>query len=169
MQVPVLSVVGFANSGKTTFLEGLLPELGRLGIKVAVFKHHGHEDSLGVDAVGKDTWRLSQAGAEPVGLVQGNSVTLHYRLNETATPQDLAALVSGVDLVITEGFKRAANPKIEIWRHADQKEPACAGDPFLIALVTNRRSEQEVPVFALDDYRGVARFVVDYFALKQGD
>ena len=162
----VLSVVGYADNGKTTFLEGLLPELQVRGVSVAVFKHHGHRTEPNhLDNVGTDTWRLAQKGANPVGLVQGRTVSLYFALPVEPTPEELAQLVPGVDLVITEGFKRARNPKIEVWRHADQKQPACNGDPYLIGLVTSHQADLPVPSFALNDYAGVAEFIINYFQL----
>ncbi len=165
----ILSVVGYADSGKTTFLEGLLPVLRSRGLKVAVIKHHGHNDDCCEAEVGKDTWRLAQAGASPVGLVQGNRLSLDFTFPTAPTPTELGELIGGgVDLVITEGFKRAENPKIEVWRHADQAEPACLDDPNLIGLVTCHECSLNVPMFRLDDYQAVAELIITYFGLGQG-
>lgn len=159
----VLSVVGYANNGKTTFLEKLIPELRSLGVSVAVIKHHGHSGESSQQE--KDTGRLRTAGAAPVGLVQGGTLKLEYTFGQQPEPEELAKLLPEVDLLITEGFKRAHNPKLEVWRHADQLAPACAGDPYLIALITCHESDLELPHFGLDEHAKVARFIVEYFQL----
>ncbi|NLY55661.1 MAG: molybdopterin-guanine dinucleotide biosynthesis protein B [Firmicutes bacterium] len=163
----VLSVVGYADSGKTTFLEGLLPVLRSRGLKVAVIKHSGHIDDSA--EVGKDTWRLARAGAAPVGLVHGNRLSLELTFPTAPTPTEVGELLGDrVDLVITEGFKRADNPKLEVWRHADQAEPACLGDPNLIGVITCHECNLDLPVFRLDDYQAVAEYIISYFGLGQG-
>jgi molybdopterin-guanine dinucleotide biosynthesis protein B len=62
--IPVISIVGRSNCGKTTYLEKLISEMKRRGYKVGIIKHdvHGFE----IDQPGKDTWRHAQAGADVV-------------------------------------------------------------------------------------------------------
>jgi integrase len=63
-KLPVVSVVARSDTGKTTFLEALLPALKGMGVRVAVVKHHHHTSSF--DTPGKDTFRLAEAGADLV-------------------------------------------------------------------------------------------------------
>ena len=52
MKTPLVSIVGKTNSGKTTVIEKLLPELVRRGYRVATIKHHAHKD-FEIDIPGK--------------------------------------------------------------------------------------------------------------------
>ncbi|MBR2328291.1 MAG: molybdopterin-guanine dinucleotide biosynthesis protein B, partial [Clostridia bacterium] len=67
MNIPTYALVAFSNSGKTTFLEKLIPALKSRGLRVAVIKHDGHDFQL--DKEGKDSWRITQAGADVTAIV----------------------------------------------------------------------------------------------------
>jgi len=55
MRVPILSIVGRSNSGKTTLLEKLIAELTRQGLCIGtMINSHHHPD---MDTLGKDSWR----------------------------------------------------------------------------------------------------------------
>ena len=118
----VAAISGIKNSGKTTFLEHLVPVLRARGLRVAVIKHDGHDFTP--DVPGTDSFRLREAGAEGVAVFSGSRylLTEEFRLNE----QDLLALFErhGYDLVLMEGFKESGWPKIEVVRSAISKEPA---------------------------------------------
>ena len=114
----VLAVSGAHNSGKTTLLEKLHARSAqRVGLKVGVIKHDGHDFTP--DVPGTDSFRLREAGAEGVAVFSGSRylLTEEFRLNE----QDLLALFErhGYDLVLMEGFKSSGWPKIEVVRKAD--------------------------------------------------
>jgi molybdopterin-guanine dinucleotide biosynthesis protein MobB len=113
----VVSVVGWHNSGKTTFIERLVPALKARGLRVAVIKHSG--GGFDLDHPGTDTWRLEQAGSDVVAIVGANRFAMiEHREQEPVLEELVARLPAGIDLVITEGFKRAATPKFEIVRSA---------------------------------------------------
>jgi molybdopterin-guanine dinucleotide biosynthesis protein B len=117
MTVPIVSMVGKSNSGKTTFLEKLLPELARRGYRVGVVKHdvHGFE----IDQPGKDTWRLRQVGAGRVVISSPQRFALIGQVEQELTLDELTGRYLGdVDLVISEGYKRGDKPKIEVCRAA---------------------------------------------------
>lgn len=110
----VAAISGIKNSGKTTFLEHLVPVLRARGLRVAVIKHDGHDFTP--DVPGTDSFRLREAGAEGVAVYSGTRylLTEEFRLTE----QDLLALFErhGYDLVLLEGFKSSGWPKIEVVR-----------------------------------------------------
>ncbi len=62
MSIPVYSVVAWSGTGKTTILEQLIPVLKDHGLRVAVVKHDAHD--FQVDEPGKDSYRMTQAGAD---------------------------------------------------------------------------------------------------------
>ncbi|MBW2083196.1 MAG: molybdopterin-guanine dinucleotide biosynthesis protein B [Deltaproteobacteria bacterium] len=111
---PVVCVVGSSGAGKTTLLEKLIPELNRLGLKVGTIKHdvHGFE----IDKPGKDSYRLKHAGA--VVSIISSPVKVGVVMDAEHDPglAELAPFYSGVDIVLTEGYKRENYPKIEVFR-----------------------------------------------------
>jgi molybdopterin-guanine dinucleotide biosynthesis protein B len=158
--VSIVSVVGKSGSGKTTFLEKLLPELKRRGYRVATVKHDVH--GFDIDQPGKDTWRHAQAGAEAVVISSPRRFALIQRLDEEMPLDEIASYVRGVDIIITEGYKRGDKPKIEISRRAKSTELICAEEE-LIAVVTDQRFPLDVPHFGLEDVAGVADLLEDKF------
>lgn len=84
----VLAISGVHNSGKTTLLEKLLPQLRSRGLKVGVIKHDGHDFTP--DVPGTDSFRLRQAGAEGVAVFSGTRYLLTEQLH--LTEQDLLAV-----------------------------------------------------------------------------
>ena len=153
----LIAVSGVKNSGKTTFLAALIPELKALGLRAAVIKHDGH--SFLPDREGTDTFRLLEAGALGTAVFDGEKfqAVKYAPVSET----QLSALFPEADLILLEGFKHSPYPKIEILRSAVSREPAC--DPAtLLALVTDTEVRLPgVPVFPLGDAAGVARLLRD--------
>jgi len=152
--VPVVSVVGRSNVGKTTFLEKLIAELKRRGYRVATVKHdvHGFE----IDRPGKDTWRHAQAGSDLVVIASPDRVAMIARTGaEMALDDIVARLPLDVDIVVTEGYKRGDKPKIEVSRAACGRE-LLSREEELVALVTDEPfGEMQVPQYGLDDAAGV--------------
>ncbi len=164
--IPVVSIVGKSDSGKTTLIERLIPILRGRGYKVATVKHHSHP-GLDIDHEGKDTWRHYQAGADVVVIAGPDKMATIRRLEHPLPMSDVLSGIHGVDIIITEGYKRGHAPKIEIVRAARSTEPICSPDE-LIALVTDTDLEMDgVPRFALDDVEGVADLIEGRF-LRQG-
>ena len=162
--LPIVSVVGKSGSGKTTFLEKLLPELKRRGYRVATVKHDIH--GFDIDHPGKDTWRHAQAGADAVVISSPWRIALIQRLDEEMTLDEIAGYVRGVDIIITEGYKRGDKPKIEISRRARSTELIC-DEEELIAIVTDQTFPLNVPHFDLEDAAGVADLLEARFLRKR--
>ncbi|MGI5971796.1 MAG: molybdopterin-guanine dinucleotide biosynthesis protein B [Oscillospiraceae bacterium] len=152
MNAPVVSIIGWSGSGKTTFIEKLLPVLKKRGIRVAVIKHDGHEFEM--DYEGKDTWRFTKAGACAVAITSASHAALLY--NRPVELEDLIkAAGAGADIILLEGFKSLGYPRIEVHRLANGK-PMYEKPENLIAVVTDDDGISGAPVFSLDDASGVA-------------
>src|SRR4030066_219431 len=107
--IPIVSIVGKSDSGKTTLIEKLLPELGRRGYRVATVKHdvHGFE----VDREGKDSWRHKQAGAHTVIISSPQKVALIRDVEKDSTLDEIRGRwVQDVDLLLSEGYKKDGQP-----------------------------------------------------------
>ena len=120
--IPVISVVGRSKVGKTTLLEKLIPELKRRGYRVATVKHHAHP-GFEIDRPGKDTWRHAQAGSDHVVIAAPDKVAAVRRVTREPTLDEIVTTIDDVDIILTEGYKRAGKPKIEIVRAARHTEP----------------------------------------------
>ena len=163
--IPVISFVGKSNVGKTTFLEKAVKELKDKGYRVAVIKHdiHGFE----IDHPGKDSWRMSQAGSDVVIISSANKMAMIKKTSQELSLDQLEDYIMGeVDIILTEGYKSAEKPKIEISRAEVSGTPLCE-EKELVALVTDQRFDLDVPHFTLNDASGVVDLLIEKFLGKQ--
>jgi molybdopterin-guanine dinucleotide biosynthesis protein B len=160
--IPVVSIVGKSDSGKTTLIEKIVPELTRRGYRVATVKHdvHGFE----IDEEGKDSWRHRKAGAHAVIISSAAQIALIRTVERDLSLAELRdRFIDNVDIVISEGFKRDLQPKIEVFRKETHRELLCAPEDNLVAVVANQKFELPVPCLDLDDVKGVADLIEEKF------
>lgn len=153
-------IVGYKNAGKTGLMERLVTEITGRGVTVSTLKHAHH--SFDVDHIGKDSYRHRQAGAQQVLLSSRQRWALMTELRDAEEPplRDLLTRLNPVDLILVEGYKRDAHPKIEAYR-AENSHPLLArDDPTIKALATNVALDVTQPVFDLDDTSGIADFIL---------
>jgi len=160
---PFVSVVGNSGSGKTTFLEKLIPELIARGLKVGTIKHdvHGFE----MDKPGKDSWRHKHAGASATVISSPYQIGMVMDVTYDHKPDELLPIFNGMDIVLTEGYKRGEHPKMEIFRTQITNEPLCKSDTSLLALITDSDIDLDVPTFSLEAVKQVADFLIKHFNL----
>ncbi len=156
MLPPIVSVVGRAKVGKTTFLVKLIAELTRRGYEIAVIKHTVH--AFDFSQPGKDTRKHTEAGAKAVALASAREVVLTRPLDTELEIDQIAAMLGDADLVLTEGYKSAHKPKIEVSRHALGTQ-LVSRSTEIIAVVSDHPVDLEVPRFDLDDASGVADLI----------
>ena len=164
--IPIVSIVGTSDSGKTTLIEKLVPELVRRGYRVATIKHdvHGFE----VDREGKDSWRHKQAGAHTVVISSPQKLALIRDVDHDAELGELRdKYIQDVDIILSEGFKRNPQPKIEVFRKEKRRELLCTKEDNLLAIAANEPFQIGVPCFNLDDARGMVDLIEKEF-LKGG-
>lgn len=155
---PTIVFMGWSGSGKTTFLEKLLPELTARGLRTAVIKHDAH--SFQMDKPGKDTWRFAQAGAVCTAISGPNGWAMLG--SDDRTLDDLREMLPPVDLILVEGHKNSRYPKIQVHRRENQK-PLIPADATHFALVTDEPAENGLPQFGLDDTAACADYILELF------
>ncbi|MGH2361403.1 MAG: molybdopterin-guanine dinucleotide biosynthesis protein B [bacterium] len=163
--MPVISIVGRSDSGKTTLIERLVPVLAGRDYRVATVKHH-HGDYFEADTRGKDSWRHGQAGAVATALCARHQLAIFLKTEARVPLEDVVRqLVSArFDLVLTEGFKDGPFPKIEVVRAALCQPPLCRREDGLIALVTDADWKLGVARFGLDDVGPIADFIARFLS-----
>lgn len=176
--VPIVSVVGKGDSGKTTFLEKLIRELADRGVRVATVKHHIHD--YDIDVPGKDSYRHARAGAAATMVSSPEKFALIHDVAEEMPLDTIARIAcdAGCDLLITEGYKREGRNRIEISRLERSDALICAPAEMTALVTDNPALAAEiaaagVPVFDLDDgFVGVADLIAGRFltdAVDRGD
>lgn len=170
MTPPLFGVAGWKNSGKTTLMLGLIGEFARRGYAVSVIKH-AHA-KFEIDHEGRDSFKMREAGACQVALSSPRRFAMMRELGGAPEMSfaEILAYAGPCDLVLAEGFKREAFPKIEIRREgAASREPLHGAFPQIVAIASDRPdSETEsLPRFHLDDIAGMADFIVAQLGLKQ--
>ncbi len=160
----VIGFCGFSGSGKTTLVEQLIGRLRAAGRRVSVVKHAHHE--FDIDHPGKDSWRHRRAGAYEVVIASDRRLAKmrEFAVRSDPTVHDLIAELAPCDWVLVEGFKRAALPKIEVWRAETGKPIQYPDDPHVVAVATDRADRlampTDLPLLDLNDAGAVATFLL---------
>lgn len=166
---PAVSFVAQSGTGKTTLLEKLVAELKGRGLRVGAIKHDAHR--FDIDHPGKDSYRLTAAGADTMLLCSAAKLALvkqHHA--EPAVEELLARYFADVDLVVTEGFKASSLPKIEVHRRGCAAALLCRDvryDPTLIAVASDEPLQLDVPVLDLNDIAAICDFLEGYLSLRR--
>lgn len=162
MQVPVITFAAYSGTGKTTYLEKLLPCLKTAGLRVAVIKHDGHDFQM--DTPGTDTYRLAAAGADMVAIVSNRRFALLEQ--RSLDVKEIVRRISGVDLILTEGFKHSPYPKIALYRE-ESRQPLAADTENCLAIVTDTPVKANCPTFPLDDPQPLARYLIHILTKRE--
>lgn len=155
--IPIVSFVAYSGTGKTTFLERLIPKLKARGLKIAIVKHDGHR--FEIDHEGKDSDRFTKAGADVTGLISSEKAVLME--NRQTDPEEFLKKIDGVDLILTEGFKQGPWPKIMLHRKGTGKPMPLLPEECLAVI-----SDVEIlgckNVFPLEEIEKTADFLFRY-------
>lgn len=158
-------VAAASNSGKTTLIEKVVRILKSRGLRVAVIKHASAGFDL--DKPGKDSWRFQQAGADAVVLVGPERMALIKKIEREPALREIEKMLPDADIIIHEGFKKAAVNRIEVFRHGISGDlPLCMDDASYLALVSDKPYDVSIPRFDLNDANGVAEFLVNKIGTK---
>jgi molybdopterin-guanine dinucleotide biosynthesis adapter protein len=159
----IIGLAGWSGSGKTTLITKLIPRLLARGLRVSTLKHAHHGFDL--DKPGKDSFVHRAAGATEVIISSAKRWAILHELREEGE-WDMGALVarmSPVDLVLVEGFKRDAFPKLEIHRAENGKPLLHPEDPHIIAVACDSAlPASTVPVIDLNDIDAIADLLLKH-------
>ena len=156
--IPMVCIVGRSGTGKTTFIERLVPELKGRGYRVAVIKHT--DKDVDWDRPGKDSWRLAKAGSDEVILSTPRRVLANTLLGDHLTFDQSLRFVGGdYDLLVVEGFHETPLPKIEVHRRELGQE-LVSDKHGLMAVITDEKLSLGAPQFAWDDAKGIVDLIV---------
>ncbi|MEZ5818207.1 MAG: molybdopterin-guanine dinucleotide biosynthesis protein B [Hyphomicrobiaceae bacterium] len=158
---PVIAIVGWKNSGKTTLVVRLVAELSSRGHRIATVKHAHH--AFQIDDGETDSARHRRAGARQVAVVSAERVAMIKELGGEPEPclADIAAMLDPCDLIVVEGYKAASVPKIEARRlQPAAQAPLALTDPHVIAVAADHDADAAGrPLYALDDIGGLADLI----------
>lgn len=157
----VIGLAGWSGAGKTTLLARLIPALVDRGLRVSTLKHAHH--AFEIDLPGKDSLVHREAGASEVIISSGRRSAQIRELRGEAEPTlaDLLRRLAPCDLVLVEGFKRQAHPKLEVFREANGRPPLHPDDPRIVAVASDRAfPDAAIPVVTLDDVPALSDIVL---------
>jgi molybdopterin-guanine dinucleotide biosynthesis protein B len=159
----IIGLAGWSGSGKTTLITKLIPRLIERGVTVSTLKHAHHGFDL--DQPGKDSFFHRTAGATEVIISSAKRFAILHELREEAEWDlpDLVAKMSPVDLVLVEGYKRDAFPKLEIHRAANGKPLIHPEDPHIVGIASDvALPGAKVPVINLNDIEAIADMLLKH-------
>ena len=166
----VFGFAGWSGSGKTTLVEKLIPVFTARGLRVSVIKHAHHGFDL--DKPGKDSWRHREAGATQVLMLSNDRWVLMHELRGAPEPtlEEQLRLLEPCDLVLIEGYKAAAVPKIEIHRPSHGKPPLWSENEHVVAVATDTDNDADLdcplPRLPLNEPAAVADFILAYLKTR---
>lgn len=169
LRVPILGFAAYSGTGKTTLLTQLLSMLKVCGLRVGMIKHaHHHFD---IDQPGKDSYELRKAGATQMLVASSQRWALMVETEGQAEPR-LDELVrhldqDDLDLILVEGFKREAFPKIELHRKGLNYPLLFAQDNTIIAIATDDESLEVagIPRLAISNVQNILHFILNHFSI----
>lgn len=159
----IIGLAGWSGSGKTTLITKVIPRLIARGVSVSTLKHAHHGFDL--DQPGKDSFFHRTAGATEVIISSAKRFAILHELRGKAEWDlpDLVAKMSPVDLVLVEGYKRDAFPKLEIHRAANGKPLIHPEDPHVVAIAADiTLPDVKVPVVDLDDIETITDLLLKH-------
>ncbi len=185
---PLIGFAAWSGTGKTTLIEKLIPLFREKGLRIGVIKHAHHD--FDIDHKGKDSYKLRKAGATDTIVASAKRWALIHE-NDTnsntgqLTEPDLASLLAALtstsaslknaplDLILIEGFKHEAIPRIELSRTESRTESRVAlnktllypEDKEIIAIATDASDNRAHPITRLNinEPSEIVAFITDYF------
>lgn len=164
LNIPILGFAAYSGTGKTTLLEALLPKLTDAGLRIGMLKHAHH--NFDVDQPGKDSHRLRKAGASQMLISSRNRFALMTETPESESEFDYLLTrfdEDKLDVVLVEGCKNIAFPKIELHREEVGKPWLHPNDENIIAIASDSGElDSDLPQMNINDLEAIAQFVIQH-------
>ncbi len=168
MNIPIFSIVGWKNSGKTTLMARLVKEFTARGLAVSAVKHAHH--SFDIDHPERDTFKLREAGARQIAIASPRRWALMHELRDESEPslEEIISHFSGADLILVEGYKSSQIPKIEARsKRSLTQSPLTSEFPSIVAVASDEDLEDSaLPHFQIDEIPRIAEFILDYLKIE---
>ncbi|MRR17663.1 MAG: molybdopterin-guanine dinucleotide biosynthesis protein B [Deltaproteobacteria bacterium] len=162
MAIPIVSIVGKSNSGKTTLLEKIISDLVGRGYRVGTIKHNRH--GFDIDHEGKDSYRHKKAGARVTVVSSPHQLALVSDVDHDYSFAEIRErYISGVDIILTEGFKVNDYPKIEVYRSELKRDLISTKEDGLIAVAADVPLNAGVPCLDINDSKSITDFIEKKF------
>ena len=158
----IISICGLKNSGKTTLITGLIDYFRRMGLRIAVIKHDGHD--FACDIPGTDTYRFTEHGAYGAACYSDSRIFVH-KTGTGETAADLVGLFPEADIILIEGMKDSALSKIEVVRQEISSAPVSNPDGLFLIATDWPEVNYEVPSADLNNIESIAKAILDRIAL----
>ncbi|ADY73468.1 molybdopterin-guanine dinucleotide biosynthesis protein B [Desulfurobacterium thermolithotrophum DSM 11699] len=165
--VPIISFIGYQNSGKTTIATKVVEILRKKGYKVAVLKSTKHKNVI-KDTEGKDSYKYKEARADAVAIVTPEELILFQKIGEIDLKYLSFLPFDDYDIVICEGFKHSDVPKFEVTRK-ELNQPILVGQVKNIIGVISDYEIKGVKNFSINKPEEVAEFIEETFIAKKED
>lgn len=167
LKIPVCGFVAFSGTGKTTLLEKVIPLLKAKGIRIGLIKHAHHD--FDIDYEGKDSYRLRKAGAKQTLVASAKRWALINEEEAEKQDPDLNELIGQLsqdelDIILVEGFKYVAFPRIELHRSSLKKPLLFPDDNSIIAIACDGQLEQTpgIPELDINKPEEIVDFVMNH-------
>ena len=170
--IPLLGIVAYSGTGKTTLLKQLIPWLRQRGIRTGLIKHTHHD--VDVDTPGKDSFELRKAGADQTMVASNSRWAL---MTETPRHDELCLGYlatrfdsNNLDMILVEGFKHEDIDKIVLHRKETGKSLESLIDIHVVAVATNdlfAPVKQVINILNINEVDKVGEFVVQWLESQQ--
>ncbi|MBR4223738.1 MAG: molybdopterin-guanine dinucleotide biosynthesis protein B [Oscillospiraceae bacterium] len=159
-------VSGYSDSGKTWLISKLINEFIGEGYSCAVLKHDGHDHFT--DLPDSDTDIYTRSGAVCSAVFSDTRWSIHCI--QSVAPEyitdKLRSMEAPPDVIIIEGLKDSAYPKVEIVRKSICDKRVCDKNT-LICIASDCISSDDVdcPVYGIDDVRSIFMCIKHRFGM----
>ena len=163
-KIPIVTVVGYSNAGKTRCVVKLLSALTRRGYRIATAKHCHRGFDL--DVKGKDTWKHKRAGAVTTLMSGRNQIGL---VTDVAVPLSLGQMceqyIHSADLLLAEGYSWEPFPKILVASRETLRQERITSLKPILAVVADFQLDDSLPHFSFAQLDSLASLVEERFLL----
>jgi molybdopterin-guanine dinucleotide biosynthesis protein B len=170
-KIPIIGFAAYSGTGKTTLLINIIPLLKIRGLEVGVIKHAHH--TFEIDTPGKDSYELRKAGASQMLIGSKQRWALMVEQNEEDQQKRLEEYIlhldqEKLDLILVEGFKPEAIPKIELHRPSLGNPLISNSDESVIAIATDEplNENTELTILDLNDHGMIVEYIINNICNK---